>query len=67
MVESQPLQPGFEAFMRAWGRRPNPPTITMAFVRGLARPEYLVEMDALAVVAESGQTRKIMHYGYVAD
>ncbi|AET63551.1 hypothetical protein Mhar_0160 [Methanothrix harundinacea 6Ac] len=52
MVAGQPLQPGFEAFMRAWGRRPNPPAITMAFVSGLARPEYLVEIDAVAVVEE---------------
>lgn len=50
VVEGQPLQAGFEAFMRAWGRRPNPPAITMAFVGGLARPEYLVEIDAVAVV-----------------
>jgi len=50
VVAGQPLQPGFEAFMRAWGRRPNPPAITMAFVSGLARPEYLVEIDAVAVV-----------------
>ena len=50
VATGQPLQPGFEAFMRAWGNRPNPPAITMAFVSGLARPEYLVEMDAVAVV-----------------
>jgi enamine deaminase RidA (YjgF/YER057c/UK114 family) len=54
VVAGQPLQPGFEAFMRAWGRRPNPPAITMAFVSGLARPEYLVEIDAVAVVEEQG-------------
>jgi enamine deaminase RidA (YjgF/YER057c/UK114 family) len=36
--------------MRAWDRWPNPPAITMAFVSGLARPEYLVEIDAVAVV-----------------
>lgn len=52
VVEGQPLQAGFEAFMRAWGRRPNPPAITAAFVSGLTRPKFLVEMDAVAVVAE---------------
>ncbi len=50
VVEGQPLQAGFEAFMKVWGRRPNPPAITAAFVSGLARPEFLVEIDAVAVV-----------------
>jgi enamine deaminase RidA (YjgF/YER057c/UK114 family) len=52
VVQGQPLQPGFEAAMRAWGGRPNPPAITMAFVSGLARPEFLLEMDAIAIVPE---------------
>lgn len=52
VVEGQPLQAGFEAFMRVWGRQPNPPAITAAFVAGLARPEFLVEIDAIAVVIE---------------
>ena len=46
VVAGQPLQPAFEAFQRAWDTRPNPPSITMAIVIGLARPEFLVEMDA---------------------
>ena len=50
VVAGQPLQPGFEAFMRAWGTRPNPPTITGIFVAGLAHPDFLIEMDAIAVV-----------------
>lgn len=50
LVQGQPLQPGFEAFQRAWDRRPNPPTISMAFVAGLANPDYLLEIDAIAVV-----------------
>jgi len=50
VVAGQPLEAGFAAFRRAWGERPNPPAITMAFVAGLARPDFLVEMDAVAVV-----------------
>ena len=50
VVQGQPLQPGFEAFQRVWGRRPNPPAVTMAFVTGLANPDFLVEVDAVAVV-----------------
>jgi enamine deaminase RidA (YjgF/YER057c/UK114 family) len=52
IVQGQPLEPGFEVFQRVWGRRPNPPTITMAYVVGLANPEFLCEMDAIAVVPE---------------
>jgi len=50
VVQGQPLQPGFEVFQRAWGRRPNPPAITFAFVAALANPDFLAEMDAIAVV-----------------
>lgn len=52
VVAGQPLQAGFEAFQQVWGNRPNPPVITMAFVAGLANPNFLVEMDAIAVVPE---------------
>src|SRR5512139_332012 len=52
VVQGQPLQEGFDVFQQVWGRRPNPPAITMAFVAGLANPDFLVEMDAIAVVPE---------------
>jgi enamine deaminase RidA (YjgF/YER057c/UK114 family) len=47
-VEGQPLQAAREAFMTAWGQRPNPPAITVAIAIGLARQEFLVEMDGVA-------------------
>ena len=50
MVEVQPLEAGFSASRRAWGDPPNPPAITAAFVAGLANPDFLIEMDAVAVV-----------------
>ena len=50
LVQGQSLQQGFAAFQRAWGNRPNPPAITGMFVVGLAHPDFLVEMDAVAVV-----------------
>jgi enamine deaminase RidA (YjgF/YER057c/UK114 family) len=50
LVQGQSLQEGFQAFQQFWGRRPNPPTITMAYVSGLANPDFLIEMDAVAVV-----------------
>jgi enamine deaminase RidA (YjgF/YER057c/UK114 family) len=52
VVQGQPLQEGFEAFQRVWGNRPNPPAISVMFVAGLAHPDFLAEMDAVAVVPE---------------
>jgi enamine deaminase RidA (YjgF/YER057c/UK114 family) len=52
VVNGQPIQRGFEAFQQFWGRRPNPPAISMMFVSALANPDFLVEMDAVAVVPE---------------
>ena len=50
VVAGQPLGPGFAAFQKAWGGRPNPPAVTAAFVSALAHPDFLVEIDAIAVV-----------------
>ena len=52
IVQGQPLLPGFEVFQRVWGGRPNPPAITSAFVAGLAHPDFLVEIDAVAIVPQ---------------
>jgi enamine deaminase RidA (YjgF/YER057c/UK114 family) len=52
IVEGQPLQAGFEAFQRVWDNRPNPPAISACFVSGLANPDFLLEMDAIAVVPQ---------------
>jgi enamine deaminase RidA (YjgF/YER057c/UK114 family) len=54
IVQGQSVQPGFEAFQRSWGDRPNPPTVTVLLVAGLANPDFLVEIDAIAVVPEGG-------------
>ena len=52
ILQGQPLRAGFEVFQRFWGKRPNPPAISGVFVSGLAHPDFLVEMDAIAVVPE---------------
>ena len=44
------LRPGFAAWMAVWGKRPNPPTVTGLRVHGLANPDYLIEVEALAVL-----------------
>jgi enamine deaminase RidA (YjgF/YER057c/UK114 family) len=50
IVDGQDIRTGYAAFQRAWGDRPNPPVITAAVVKGLAHPDFLLEMDAIAVV-----------------
>jgi enamine deaminase RidA (YjgF/YER057c/UK114 family) len=52
IVQGQSPLPGFEAFQGVWGNRPNPPSITVVFVAGLANPDFLVEIDAIAVVPQ---------------
>jgi enamine deaminase RidA (YjgF/YER057c/UK114 family) len=52
VVQGQSLQEGFAAFQSVWGNRPNPPAISGMFVAGLAHPDFLAEMDAIAVVPE---------------
>ena len=53
VVEGQSIQAGFAAFQKFWGNRSTPPPlITSAFVKALAHPDWLVEMDAIAVVPE---------------
>jgi enamine deaminase RidA (YjgF/YER057c/UK114 family) len=50
IVDGQDVAAGYAAFQRVWGDRPDPPVITAAIVKGLAHPDFLVEMDAIAVV-----------------
>jgi enamine deaminase RidA (YjgF/YER057c/UK114 family) len=50
VVQGQAVEPALEVFQREWGRRPNPPAITMVFVHALAHPDFLAEMEAIAVV-----------------
>ncbi|MBZ0308489.1 MAG: RidA family protein [Anaerolineae bacterium] len=52
VVHGQPVHVGFEVFQQVWGHRPKPPAITVAVVASLANPEFLVELDAVAVVPE---------------
>ena len=51
VVEGQPIEAGFAAFRQFWGARSAPPPlITAAFVAGLGHPDWLAEIDAIAVV-----------------
>lgn len=52
VVQGQSVQEGFAAFQSVWGNRTNPPIITVVFVAGLGHPDFLAEIDAIAVVPE---------------
>lgn len=52
LVQGQPIQPGFAAFQRVWGNRPNPPANTVVFVPQMVPADFLVFIDAIAVVPE---------------
>jgi enamine deaminase RidA (YjgF/YER057c/UK114 family) len=48
LVEGVDLNEGFAASIKVWGAQPT--AITVQFVRALGRPEFLVEIDAIAAV-----------------
>ena len=50
IVEGQDLIPGFEVFQQHWGREHAPPAISAALVSSLAHPDFLVEIEAIAII-----------------
>ena len=50
--QGQSVQEGYAAFQNVWGNPPNPPVITVVFVESLGHPDFLAEIDAIAVVPE---------------
>ena len=52
IVQGQDLYKGFQASQKFLGGLPNPPAISGLFVAALARPEFLVEVDAIAFIPE---------------
>ena len=51
VVQGHDLAPGFAVFQQAWGTSAKPPAVSMNFVAGLANPEFLVEIEAIAVTS----------------
>ena len=52
LVPGQNPQEGFQVFQEKWKDNPNYPIITVLFVAGLGNPDWLVEIDAMAVILE---------------
>ena len=50
MQQDIDLRAAFGEWMKVWGDRPNPPTVTALRVPGLANPDFLIEIEALAVL-----------------
>nr|MBF0683723.1 RidA family protein [Pseudomonas sp.] len=50
MQQDIDLNAAFGAWMGVWGDRPNPPTVTGFRVAGLANPDFLIEIEAQAVL-----------------
>jgi len=49
VVDGHSMGEGFGAFQAAWGTEPDPPTISVLVVAGLANPAFLIEISAIAV------------------
>jgi len=52
VVQGQPVGPAMGAFQQVVGPLPNPPTVSVLFVTALAHPDFLLEVEAIAVVPE---------------
>jgi enamine deaminase RidA (YjgF/YER057c/UK114 family) len=52
IVQGQPIQPAFAAFQRWWGTRPHPPANTVSFILASIVPDFLIGIDAIAVVPD---------------
>ena len=48
--QGQPIMPGLQAFQRWWGNRPNPPANSVMFVAEFVPADFLVGIEAIAVV-----------------
>ena len=50
VTEGQDMRPAFEAGIRWWGNRPNPPMNNVMYVSGFWPPDFLISIEAVAVV-----------------
>ena len=50
MKAGEDLRAGFGEWIKVWGQRANPPLVTGMFVTALANPDYLIEIEATAIL-----------------
>jgi len=52
MVEGQSPLPAIRVFQRVWGSRPNPPANTVVYVSTLEPSDFLIALEAIAVLPQ---------------
>jgi len=52
LSQGQPMHAPFEVAMRWWANRPNPPAHTVVYVSSLVPPQFLIGIEATAVVPQ---------------
>ncbi|WP_422545434.1 RidA family protein [Methanosarcina sp.] len=52
ILQGKKPQEGFQVFQQRWGTNKNFPTITVLFVAGFSNSDWLIEIDAIAVIPE---------------
>ena len=52
ITQGQPIGEAFGVFQRWWGGRPNPPANTVLFVSGFMPPDFLLAIEAIAVIPQ---------------
>ncbi len=57
VAAGQDMRPAFEAGMRWWGNRPNPPMNNVMYVAGFWPPDFLISIEAIAVVPQGGDSQ----------
>ena len=50
VAEGQDMRPAYEAGMRWWGDKPDPPMNNVMYVSGFYPPDFLISIEATAVV-----------------
>ncbi len=50
VAQGQPMQAAVGVGLRWWGNRPNPPLNTVVIVAGFSPPDFLIGIDAIAVI-----------------
>lgn len=55
IVQGQPLMPAMIGFQKVFGHEAKPPTMTVVQVAGLAHPDFLLEVDGIAILPASDE------------
>lgn len=52
LVQGQPVGPAMGGFQQVIGRLPNAPAVSVLYISSLANPDFLIEVEAVAVVPD---------------